>query len=299
MNRLAGLGEFGLIKRFSRLIKTDSSVIKGSGDDCAVLKLDKNKYQLLTCDMLVEGVDFTLWDNPYLIGRKAIAVSLSDIAACCGAPRHCLISLGLPKKTALKYLDRIFKGMLDIAREYRVNIVGGDLSRSNKIVIDVAMLGEVEKKHLVLRSNACPGDIIFVSGALGGSIAGKHLKFTPRLKEARFLAKNIKVNSMIDISDGLSQDLGHILRQSKVGAVIYESLIPLSGSARNLGDALNSGEDFELLFTLCRSQAEKLSKLKNFDFIPIGEIVEAKYGFKLIDKNCRVKNIASRGFRHF
>lgn len=226
------LGEFGLIERIKKTIRNDSSVIKGPGDDCAVTKLDGKNYQLLTCDMLAEGVDFTRKDDPYLVGRKAIAVCLSDIAACAGLPRHCLISLGLPRNTSVNLVDKLFRGMRDIAKKYSVNIVGGDLSRARQIIINVSMCGVVEKKNLVLRNGAKKADIIFVTGTLGGSIFLKHLEFTPRLKEARYLVKNFKVNSMIDISDGLLQDLGHILDSSNAGAMIYEDLIPLSKSAK-------------------------------------------------------------------
>ncbi|PIP19274.1 MAG: thiamine-monophosphate kinase [Candidatus Omnitrophica bacterium CG08_land_8_20_14_0_20_41_16] len=298
------LGEFRLIERFRKRILLDSSVIAGSGDDCAVLKFDKKRYQLFTCDMIVENVDFTLKDNPYLIGRKAVAISISDIASCCGLPWYCLISMGMPKNTPVKFVDRIFKGMLDISREYNINIAGGDLSRSGRIVIDVSMLGLVEKKNLTLRSSARTGDCIFVTGELGGSILGKHLRFTPRIKEARFLAKNFKVNAMIDISDGLVQDLRHILKQSKVGAVIYEEFIPLSPKARNLSDALKSGEEFELLFTLPRKEAKRILNKKLVTFKFIGEIVDRKYGFKLINEAGKIKDINLKGnsltgFTHF
>jgi len=209
------------------------------------------------------------------------------------------ISLGLPENTQLSFVDKLFKGMLDISRKYKVNIVGGDLSRSSKVVIDVSMLGVVKKRQLTLRNGARAGDIIFITGSLGSSILGKHLKFSPRVKEAGFLARNFKVNAMTDISDGLTQDLGHIIEQSRVGAIIYADLIPLSKQAVNLSDALNSGEEFELLFTLTRLQAKKLLKLKRVDFKPIGEITEKKYGFKLINKNNRAVDIRPRGFRHF
>lgn len=291
------IGEFGLIERFRSKIKTDHSVIRGSGDDCAVLKLNKSNYQLFTCDMLVEDVDFTLKDDPYLIGRKSIAVSASDIASCSGIPRFCVVSLGLPKNTRLEFADKLFKGMSDLSRKYKINIVGGDLSSSKKIVIDVSMLGVVEKKYLTLRDGAQPGDIIFVTGSLGGSISGKHLKFNPRIKEARYLAKNFKVNAMTDVSDGLSQDLKHILDQSKVGAIIYEGLIPLSKNAAGLSDALNSGEEFELIFTVSRPVAKKL--LKNKVYRPIGEIVEKKCGFKLINRNNREIELKPKGYTHF
>jgi thiamine-monophosphate kinase len=296
---ISKLGEFGLIERIKRSIKTDSSVVKASGDDCAVLKFDKKRYQLFTCDMIVEGVDFLSGDKPELIGRKALAISVSDIAACGGIPRYCVVSLGMPKNTTVRNVDRILQGMIDLAGKYKVNIVGGDLSRAGRLTIDVSMLGIVEKKYLCLRSGAMVGDIIFVSGELGGSIRGKHLCFTPRLKEARFLVENFKVNAMIDVSDGLSQDLGHILEQSKAGAVIYERLIPLSRKARNLREALFMGEDFELLFTLSNREAGKLIKKKLNNFKPIGEIVERKYGLRLVGKRNKEQIIKPSGFRHF
>jgi thiamine-monophosphate kinase len=296
---ISKIGEFGLIERFQRLIKTDASVIKGSGDDCAVLKFSRDKYQLFSCDMICEDIDFSLRDDPGLIGRKAVAVSISDIASCGGIPRHCLVSLGLPKKTRVAFINRLFKGMLDITRKYKINLVGGDLSSSLKVTIDVSMIGEVEKKNLVLRSGAKNGDIIFVTGDLGGSIRSKHLRFTPRLKEARALVRNYKLNAMIDISDGLIQDLGHILSQSRLGAVIYQDLIPQSHAARSFSEALYMGEDFELLFTASRSQAKKIIN-RNYPFcIPIGEIMDRKYGLKLIDRFNRQRSLEKKGFCHF
>lgn len=297
--QIKGIGEFGLISRFRKRIKTDSSVVVGSGDDCAVLKYSVDKYQLFSCDMLIEGEDFYSNEKPYLIGRKALAVSLSDIAACAGIPRHCVVSLGLPKNTSLKFTEQLFKGMHDLAKKYKVNIVGGDLSRVGKIIIDVSILGLVEKKKLVLRTGAKPGDIIFVTGYLGGSIKGKHLKFIPRLREARFLVNNFKVNSMIDISDGLAQDLGHILEESSVGAALYEDLIPISKDADGLKDALYSGEDFELVFTLSRKEAKRLCMQGLSNFRVIGEISKNKYELKLVGSRGREKNIQAEGFRHF
>lgn len=297
--QLSKLGEFGLIKRLSKPLKTDSSVIKGSGDDCAVLKFDKDSYQLFTCDMLVEGVDFTRKDTPYLIGRKALAVSISDIAACGGLPRHCLVSLGIRPNICVEFIDKLFKGMRDIAGKYRINITGGDISRAAGLTIDLSMLGIVEKKYLALRSGAKKGDIIFVTGKLGGSIRGKHLKFIPRLEEARFLVKNFKVSAMIDVSDGLSQDLGQILEQSKAGAVIYEDLIPLSKDCRNLRDALYMGEDFELLFTLPPKDAKNIPSSAFSGFKPIGRILDKRYGLRLISKLNKEKFIKPKAFRHF
>jgi thiamine-monophosphate kinase len=297
--RISKIGEFGLIKRVQKLIKTDPSVIKGSGDDCAVIRFDKGHYLLLTCDMLVEGVDFTSQAKPYLIGRKALAVSLSDIAACGGRARYALVALGLPKNSPLSLADGICRGITDLAKEYAVNIVGGDLSRADKIILDVSVFGSVKKKQLVLRSGAAVGDIIFVSGPLGGSIFGKHLTFTPRLKEASFLVNHFHPHAMIDISDGLVQDLRHIAEESKVGALLYEDLIPLSRNARGISDALYSGEDFELLFTMSMKESRKLAEKMPAGFKPIGKVMPKKYGLKIINKHNREIALQEKGYRHF
>ena len=298
--QISKIGEFGLIERFRRFIKTDKTVAVASGDDCAAIKYTANKYLLYTCDMIIEGVDFLPKDNPALIGRKALAVSISDIAACGGIPRYCVVALGLPKNFSVAKAEKLASGLFKLAKEFKVNVVGGDISRSDRLVIDVSMLGVVEKKNLVLRSGARAGDIIFVSGRLGGSIRGKHLDFSPRVRESRYLVNNFRINSMCDISDGLIQDLGHILDNSSTGAVLYEELIPLSRAAVNLDDALYGGEDFELLFTLSRKEALRLRAGKPYDFYPIGSIMPKKFGLKLIDAKGREKRLkARRGFRHF
>jgi thiamine-monophosphate kinase len=304
MMKISDLGEFGLIESLKKSIKTDSSVIKGIGDDCAVIKFDKNNYMLLTCDMIVEGVDFTPKDSPYLVGRKALAISLSDIAACGGLPRYALVAIGMPKSTTVSRINKILKGMRSLAGKYNINIVGGDISKADKLTIDVSMVGFVEKKYLVLRSGAQDGDIIFVSGPLGGSLYGKHLSFLPRLKESRFLLENFKVNSMIDISDGLLQDLSHILKESNCGAGIYEELIPLSKEAKSLKQGLSMGEDFELLFTLSKKESillreNRFKKNIHARFFPIGYITRKECGLQLITKSGKLKRLKAQGFRHF
>ena len=300
--RLKDIGEFGLIERFRKSIKTDASVIVGSGDDCAVLKLDKNNYQLFTCDMIIEGVDFKKTDDLRLVGRKALAISISDIAACAGVPEHAVVSLGVSPDMPVAKIDRLSKGLFDLAKKYRINIVGGDISASAKLLIDVSMLGIVEKKNLCLRRGARVGDMIMVTGAFGGAIRGKHLKFIPRLKESRFLVNNFKINSMIDVSDGLLQDLGHILKQSSKGAVLYESQIPLSKEARSPAAALCSGEEFELLFTASRDQANKIIRLQKnsgYHFSVIGEIMPKAFGLRLINYKNEYSQIKSLGYSHF
>jgi thiamine-monophosphate kinase len=297
--RLNKVGEFGLIKRFQKRIKTDSSVIKGSGDDCAVLKLDKHNYQLFTTDMIIEGIDFKKSDNLKLVGRKSLAISISDIAACAGIPKHAVVALGLPPNMQISQVDLLTKGIFNLAKKFKINIVGGDISAADKLIINVSMLGSVEKNKLCLRQGAKVGDIIMVTGDFGGSIKGKHLKFTPRLKESRFLADNFKINAMIDVSDGLVADLGHILKQSSMGAVLYESLIPLSKQAQGSQDALCSGEEFELLFTATREQASKIIKSVKYRFKVIGEIMPEAFGLRLIDYKNRYSRLKFKGYRHF
>lgn len=297
--KLEKIGEFGLIKRFTKNIRLDRSVKKGPGDDCAVINFTKDKYMLLTCDMIVQGVDFYPDENPYLIGRKALGVSISDIAACAGIPKYALVCVGLPNSLSVEFVDKLTQGMFDLAEKFKINIVGGDISKAPKLFIDTSIVGFVEKKYLVLRNKAKVGDIIFVTGSLGGSITAKHLKFLPRIKEARYLVKNFKINSMIDISDGLAADLGHILDSSGVGAVIWEKFIPVSPAACDLNDCLYGGEDFELLFTASRNEANRISKNKELKVRPIGEVVKKVHGLKLLDRNYKQRDISPKGYKHF
>lgn len=297
--RISDLGEFGLIKRFQKKISINSSVVKGSGDDCAVLKFNKSSYQLFTCDMIVEGVDFFKNADFKLVGQKALAISISDVAACGGVPKHAVVALGLPRNMPVRQIDRLTKGLFGLARKFNINIVGGDISASSKLIIDVSMLGLVKKNKLCLRQDAKAGDIIMVTGEFGGAIKGKHLEFTPRLKEAQFLVNNFKINAMIDVSDGLVQDLAHILKQSSQGAVLYESLIPLSKQALNTEEALCSGEEFELLFTASRDQASRIIKSAKYRFKVIGEIMPESFGLRLINSENEYSKSKFKGYRHF
>ncbi len=299
--KVGKLGEFGLIGLIKRMVKSSSDVIEGIGEDCAVLPFNRQNFLLLTCDMLIEDVDFTRQDKPYLVGRKSLGCCLSDIAACGGFPRYAQVSLGLSPNMSVSRVRELYRGIISIGREFKVKIVGGDISRSDKLIIDISLLGMVERRNLTRRGGARKADIIFVSGKLGGSIRGRHLSFAPRVKEARYLVKNYKVNSMIDISDGLIQDLGHILKQSKVGAVLFKDLIPISPNVRSFNEVLYMGEDFELLFTLSPYEAKRLmeSKHKNKKFYPIGKIVDKIQGLILLDSQARKIKLKPCGFKHF
>jgi len=299
------ISELGLIDYFSKNLRSKSpSVVRGIGDDAAVIKISKDKYLLSTSDMLIEGRHFKKTDNLYDIGSKAIACSLSDIAAMGGEPKFALISVGLPKRYKLKDVKELFSGIKKTAGRFSIDIIGGDTNQSDKLVLDVAMMGIVKPKNITLREGAKVGDYIFVTGALGGSIYGQHLRFLPRVKESLYLTNRFKLNSMIDISDGLVLDLWRILKSSRVGAVIFESLIPKSKDAKSLEEVLYMGEDFELLFTVSKKDAEKiLDKIRKkeirFPLSFIGKIINKKQQLWLVDKNIRLKRLKPQGYLHF
>ncbi|MFA4991521.1 MAG: thiamine-phosphate kinase [Candidatus Omnitrophota bacterium] len=299
--RLDRLGEFDFIRRVSRGINLSGDTIKGIGDDAAVLRYKKDAYLLFTTDMLAEGRHFHKSHRPYLVGRKSVSCNISDIAAMGGRPAFCLISLGAPGGLDIRYADELYRGIKDAAGEFSVDVVGGDTVGSDKIVISVAMLGVVERNNLVSRAGAKRGDAIFLTGSVGGSIKGRHLDFTPRLKEARFLVRNFKINSMIDVSDGLAADLNHILESSGAGAVIHEKDIPVSSAARGFDSAIRDGEDFELIFTLPESQAGRLVKKWPFRtrLSRIGDIAAGKKGLCLVRKNNKTEKIRPSGYVHF
>ncbi len=290
--KISPLGEFGLINALKPFAPVSKNVIKGIGDDAAVLVYSKNEFLLFTTDMLAEGTHFTRRMLPQAIGHKALACSISDIAAMGGDPTFAVVSIGIPKGLSVNFIKDIYKGIERTAKAFKVSIVGGDTIKTDKIVINVALLGLVEKKYLTTRDGAKPGDWIFVTGPLGGSFkSGRHLNFQPRYPQARFLVENFKPSAMMDISDGLSGDLNHILKASKAGARLDLASIPCNKGA-SLSQALNDGEDFELLLTLPSRKAQALmdwqARTKKFYFYPIGTITS----------NAKEK-IKSQSFTHF
>lgn len=290
--KISQLGEFGLIDLLAKYAPVSKTVIKGIGDDAAVLPYTKDKYLLLTTDMLAQEEHFTLRMPPRLIGHKALGSNISDIAAMGGLPTFAVVSIGIPKDLSVRFIEEVYRGIQATARDFNVSIVGGDTIKMDKIVINVALLGEVEKKYLVTREGAKAGDWIFVTGPLGGSLAsGRHLNFTPRLAQGRFLVENFKPSAMIDISDGLAGDLNHILRTSRVGARLDRAVIPRNKGV-SISQALGDGEDFELLFTLAETNARKLmdwqAAQKVFYFYPVGTITADTK-----------ERIYAKGFTHF
>lgn len=311
-------GEFALIDQLTHnLPKYRKEVVKGVGDDCAVLAQSTKKYILMTCDIQVEDVHFsTNIAKPEQIGKKSIAVNISDIAAMGGKPTFCLVSLIIPKKINSDYVDSIYSGIRSSCKKYGVQIIGGNVSSGKQLAIDIFMIGEVRPDELLLRSGAKPGDKVMVTGPLGGAAAslalGKHFIPQSRLAEAAVIAKSKLATAMIDISDGLLSDIGHVCDQSDVGIVIHETQIPVFSSVtkvekqlhkRPLTFALTGGEDYELLFTAPSSVADKMIDLvqrkTGTPVTVIGEILPKANGRWIQSKNGQKQPLISVGWDHF
>ena len=228
------MNEFELIARLTRSLPAGKAVVVGPGDDCAVLDFGApDRLLLFKTDAIVEGIHFTPGAPPEQVGHKALARCLSDIAAMAGTPSAALVTLALPRNFDPSYMDGVYAGMSALARRHEVAIVGGETTTNpERLLLSIALLGWAPRGKAVLRSGAEPGDAIFVTGELGGSLAGKHLTFEPRLAEARWLAQHFSLHAMLDVSDGLAGDLRHLLNASRVGAELLAAAIPISREAR-------------------------------------------------------------------
>jgi len=287
--------ESAYINWLRRRIPAHPRVLIGPGDDTAAVIVDGTRPLLITTDMLMEGSCFLLKEaGPRAVGRKALAVNLSDIAAMAGTPTAAVVSLGLPRTGGRELAEQLFEGIHELADEFRVPIVGGDTNTwSGQLVISITVIGESIGHRPVPRSGARAGDWIFVTGHLGGSILGKHLSFTPRLREATALHQQVTLRAMIDISDGLAKELHHLGQESGCGARLRSAAIPIADAARQLAltsgkpplrHALGDGEDFELLFCVSPEDGERLLQNPVVPVFHIGEMTDA--GFEIeIDGN--------------
>jgi thiamine-monophosphate kinase len=327
---LQDLGEFGLIHRIRKwMTASDPALIQGIGDDVAVIEVG-TKALLITTDILMEGIHFNKsWIDPFQLGKKALAVNLSDIASMGGAPKYFLISIGLPKNLPLSFVSSFYRGLKKEANQFRVELVGGDTSFAQKITINICLLGEGKKSDLLFRKGAKIGDDLFVSGTLGDAALGlkilqgkgrakgaegliqKHLSPCPRVELGQAIAKHHLATSMIDVSDGLLMDTSHLLEESGVGVRIWEDQIPLSRLYQKWSHsfskdpfrfALSGGEDYELLFTAPSEMRKRISSFTHSLKIPItriGEILPKKEGLHIIKKNGKDYFPSRLGFEHF
>jgi thiamine-monophosphate kinase len=344
------MNEFDFIKRIrARAQERGESrgLVRGIGDDAAVLKSPAGTDFLVTTDLLIEEIDFHRdTTTPELLGHKALAVSLSDIAAMGARPRWALLSVGVPKNVwESGFVDRLYDGFFQLADRYGVKLIGGDVSRTpDKIVIDSMAVGECLLEREVFRAGAKAGDQVFVTGFLGDAAAGLrliergarlhspsrdqdhsdeselknrrsiddlllcHLKPEPRVGWGLLLGQKQLASAMIDISDGLSSDLNHLCEESKVGALIDASCIPIDQLVIELCGrraldplmlALHGGEDFELLFTVNPENLAKLpTRVDGVSVTRIGEITEASDGVR-ISEGPRTWNLEPGGWEHF
>ncbi len=329
----------GNISSSASPISQHSSLLAGIGDDAAVIKQLSGRETVITVDLLIEDVDFRRKTMPpRLLGNKALAVSLSDIAAMGGRPRWALLSLGIPQDIwDSDFVHEFYEGFFSLAHRYDVRLIGGDVSRtSEKIVVDSILIGECASGHSIFRSGASPGDRLFVTGSLGGSAAGlrliergaqvekqlpqepdsrlilqlllRHLRPEPRVGWGLVLGEEQIASAMIDISDGLSSDLNHLCRESKVGALIQAASIPVDPIVADLCGrrkldplmlAMHGGEDFELLFTVSPENLSTLpARVDGISLTRIGEITEASEDIRVAEGS-RVWHLKPGGWEHF
>ena len=333
--RISELGEFSLIDRVSQIVSVDrGDVVVGIGDDVAVLDTGAGDWLLAKVDIQVEGVHFVPGSiSPRDLGRKALAINLSDIAAAGGWPHYALVSLALPADTEVAWVEELYRGLRQEGDCYGVTVVGGNMARSPQgIVVDVFVLGRVERQRLLLRSGARPGDQVLVTGTLGDSAAGlalleepsihlgaaerdyllaRHFTPTPRLPEAEIISRRQVATAMIDLSDGLSSDVGHICERSGVGVRLWATRLPISPAARQVAGAarrpawqlaLEGGEDYELCFTAPPDAAEELARAVEGEtgtpVTIIGEILPDA-GRWLVREDGSEVSLQAGGWEHF
>lgn len=302
--KLSDIGEFGFIRRLARGRRAGRGVVLGIGDDAAAVRPSGGgRLLLVTCDPVIEGIHFDQTATDEQVGWKAMMRNVSDIAAMGGTPRWAVVSAALPRDFPLRRALAIQRGLDRAARRFGVEIVGGDTARSRAGVhVTVTLLGEVAVGEMMTRSGARPGHALFVTGALGGSLAGKHRTFVPRVAEARFLASRGFASAMMDLSDGLASDLERLRERSEVGFEVFAGLLPVSAAARRgrvsrarqARRAMEDGEDYELVFTVPRAKVARLrrdwARKFRLPLTEIGVVRQKAFGIRLRGGATRARN---------
>lgn len=290
--KLSDLGEDVVVNRLTKSLSVDERVKLGAGDDCAVVEPTEG-LQLLKSDCLIEGIHFLSDADPRAIGWKAMCRPISDIAAMGGTPLDALVTVAICPETEFTWLKRVYAGLEKAAKLYHVNLVGGETSKSpGPFFLSVALTGTVDRGRYVRRSGGQIGDLLYVTGRLGGSIGGRHLRFRPRVAEAYWLANQFPVHAMMDLSDGLASDLPRLAVASGLGFEVNLASLPLHpGSSPENG--LRDGEDYELLFAVPATAKKRLetewrSKFPKLPLTAIGRLVE----------NGRAR-FSAKGYDHF
>jgi len=329
--RLSDVGEFGLIERIKRIVaRCDPDVLLGIDDDAAVLRFG-DVALVVTTDAFVQDVHFRFdYFSPFDVGWRLMAANLSDLAAMGSKPRFAFVDLAVPRDTNSGQVLEFYEGMKALADRHGVTIVGGDTTSSpDRWFLGLSLVGEAEGGRFATRAGARPGDLLVVTGDLGGSAAGlrrlagggrpraedsvvqRHLRPEPRVDEGRFLVHTAGVRTMIDISDGLSSEVHHICRLSGVGAIVWAEEVPIHVATRQVAEefgdtpleyALNGGEDFELLFAVPRESWEEVRESWqdrfSLDLTVVGEVVAPEEGVKLQEGGV-VRDLPSGGWQHF
>jgi thiamine-monophosphate kinase len=278
---LRALGEDRLLDQLLPSLPRNAGVVLGAGDDCAIVESGKpGLLTLLKTDCLVEEIHFDRSTPPGLVGWKAMARPLSDFAAMSGVPQFALVTLIVPARRTISWVRSLYRGIEKAARRFEVAVVGGETSNiKGPAVISISLTGFVERKRWVGRGGGKAGDELFVTGCLGGSLRGHHLKFVPRIAESRWLTKNFCVHAMMDLSDGLGTDLPRLARASRVGFEVDESALPVNRGC-TIRQAIADGEDYELLFAISAKDSRSLlsrwqRKFPNVPLTRIGKLNSA------------------------
>jgi len=281
-----------------------ASLLRGSlgspkliGDDCVVVEFrDAKNLLVLKTDCVVERIHFQSATDPALVGWKAMMRPLSDFAAISGIPQFALITLIIPAKRSMHWVHELYRGLNRAAVKFDLAIVGGETSATRgPVAISVSVAGYVERNRSVSRSGGKRGDDLFVTGRLGGSLRGKHLRFVPRIEESRWLTTHFGVHAMMDLSDGLGADLPRFARASKLGFKIDKAALPLAAGAK-IDNAISDGEDYELLFAISPRDRQRLEKSwrKKFPKLPLTRI-----GCLIQPLNNSTSQVLPGGYIHF